>query len=464
MRNRQPADQGIDHAFSRTSGARCAQSRRAAGADPPADAAAPAQTAAARSASHGARARCCASSTAFSRSPCCSCCWWAAGLAVRQPDRRARAARARQGRRHPQGRRRPRDRLAAGARGRRHRPAPVHGRLPVGEVCGLDGGRQARAAARPATMRSSRSASIRAGDRDPLGRQDGRLQGDGAGRAHQPPDRRAPEGRPEPHRRDRGRAAGGLAAARDLHGRARHLAPVDHRPHAGRGASKAAEKAWAQRKKDLPFKTLEEAIILASIVEKETGRNDERERVAAVFVNRLRQQHAAAVRSDHPLRADAAARWSGAGRSRGARSRRRPATTPTRSTACRRRRSATPAAPRSRPCSIPPTPRSSFSSPTAPAATCSPRTLKDHNAQRPEVARSGTGQGRHPARRRRSARHPHHGRRACSQAQDQAPGAEGSRRRQERGRRSRQGQGEDAGGSAALGEGQVSRLHHRRKA
>ena len=53
-------------------------------------------------------------------------------------------------------------------------------------------------------------------------------------------------------------------------------------------ARKAAEKAWAQRKKDLPFKSLEEAIVLASIVEKETGRNDERERVAAVFVNRLK--------------------------------------------------------------------------------------------------------------------------------------------------------------------------------
>ena len=53
-------------------------------------------------------------------------------------------------------------------------------------------------------------------------------------------------------------------------------------------AKKAAEKAWAQRKQGLPFRTLEQAIILASIVEKETGRSDERERVAAVFVNRLR--------------------------------------------------------------------------------------------------------------------------------------------------------------------------------
>jgi peptidoglycan lytic transglycosylase G len=52
---------------------------------------------------------------------------------------------------------------------------------------------------------------------------------------------------------------------------------------------KLMEKLWDQRQKGLPFKTWEEAVVLASIVEKETGRNDERERVAAVFVNRLRQ-------------------------------------------------------------------------------------------------------------------------------------------------------------------------------
>ena len=49
------------------------------------------------------------------------------------------------------------------------------------------------------------------------------------------------------------------------------------------------ERIWAQRKPAVPVRTPEEAVILASIVEKETGRRDERERVAAVFVNRLRK-------------------------------------------------------------------------------------------------------------------------------------------------------------------------------
>jgi UPF0755 protein len=44
---------------------------------------------------------------------------------------------------------------------------------------------------------------------------------------------------------------------------------------------------WAKRAESLPVKTPEEALVLASIVEKETGLPEERQRVAAVFVNRL---------------------------------------------------------------------------------------------------------------------------------------------------------------------------------
>ncbi|MCE4539180.1 endolytic transglycosylase MltG [Pelomonas sp. P7] len=46
--------------------------------------------------------------------------------------------------------------------------------------------------------------------------------------------------------------------------------------------------AWAARSPGLPLKSADEALILASIVEKETGTAADRSRVAAVFVNRLR--------------------------------------------------------------------------------------------------------------------------------------------------------------------------------
>lgn len=52
---------------------------------------------------------------------------------------------------------------------------------------------------------------------------------------------------------------------------------------------KVIDDLWPRRAANLPIKTPQEAITLASIVEKETGIASERPRVAAVFVNRLRQ-------------------------------------------------------------------------------------------------------------------------------------------------------------------------------
>jgi UPF0755 protein len=46
-------------------------------------------------------------------------------------------------------------------------------------------------------------------------------------------------------------------------------------------------EVWARRDKNTPVKTIDELLVLASIIEKETGVSDERFQVASVFVNRL---------------------------------------------------------------------------------------------------------------------------------------------------------------------------------
>jgi len=64
---------------------------------------------------------------------------------------------------------------------------------------------------------------------------------------------------------------------------------VDLLRRAHRALAARLAAAWERRAPDLPLRTPYEALILASIVEKETGRPADRPLVASVFANRLRQ-------------------------------------------------------------------------------------------------------------------------------------------------------------------------------
>jgi UPF0755 protein len=57
---------------------------------------------------------------------------------------------------------------------------------------------------------------------------------------------------------------------------------------AARTMQQRLQAVWAERAPDTPLKSADEALILASIVEKETGQAADRPLVAAVFANRLR--------------------------------------------------------------------------------------------------------------------------------------------------------------------------------
>ena len=57
---------------------------------------------------------------------------------------------------------------------------------------------------------------------------------------------------------------------------------------AARAMDKRINAAWTQRSPDSPLKTTEHVLILASIIEKETGKPEDRAQIAGVFINRLR--------------------------------------------------------------------------------------------------------------------------------------------------------------------------------
>ena len=63
---------------------------------------------------------------------------------------------------------------------------------------------------------------------------------------------------------------------------------LDILQRAYRAQRQLLEKAWEQRASDLPVTSPYEALVLASLIEKETGSPSDRARIAGVFVNRLR--------------------------------------------------------------------------------------------------------------------------------------------------------------------------------
>jgi len=64
---------------------------------------------------------------------------------------------------------------------------------------------------------------------------------------------------------------------------------LDFLRRAYKAQSERLQQAWNRRAADLPYREPYEALIMASLVEKETGRPDERGRIAGVFVNRQRR-------------------------------------------------------------------------------------------------------------------------------------------------------------------------------
>ncbi len=70
---------------------------------------------------------------------------------------------------------------------------------------------------------------------------------------------------------------------------AKHSSDIDLLARAYRAMQRHLAREWQARAATLPYGDPEQALIMASIIEKETGREEDRSLVAAVFVNRLRQ-------------------------------------------------------------------------------------------------------------------------------------------------------------------------------
>ncbi|HQQ70994.1 MAG TPA: endolytic transglycosylase MltG, partial [Alicycliphilus sp.] len=74
----------------------------------------------------------------------------------------------------------------------------------------------------------------------------------------------------------------------DTYAYSRNVSDLTVLRRAHRAMQQRLANAWAERAPDTPLKTADEALILASIVEKETGQAADRGLVASVFANRLR--------------------------------------------------------------------------------------------------------------------------------------------------------------------------------
>ena len=74
----------------------------------------------------------------------------------------------------------------------------------------------------------------------------------------------------------------------DTYTYAKGSSDLDLLKRAARAMDKKLEAAWALRRPESPLQSPEQALVLASIVEKETGRANDRAMIAAVFSNRLR--------------------------------------------------------------------------------------------------------------------------------------------------------------------------------